>query len=68
MLERPLEPKESKYKCYKFKGVASVIIEGYVWAKDAAEAVELAYNGEYEELDSTEIEEVIEINSVEVYD
>ncbi len=68
MLERALEPKESKEKCYYFKGVAMVTIEGYVWAKDAEEALELAYNREYEEIDSTEVEEVIEINKVEEID
>lgn len=67
MLERPLEPQESKYKCYKFKGVATCIIEGFVWAKNAYEAAELAYNLEYEEIDSTEIEEMIEIDEIKEY-
>lgn len=68
MKERPLEPQESEFKCYKFKGVATAIIKGYVWAKNAHEAAELAYTGGYEEIDSTEIEEVLEIDSVEEYE
>lgn len=67
MKERPLEPQESKLKCYKFKGVATCIIEGYVWAENAQEAEELANTGGYEEIDSTVIDEVIEINEVKEY-
>ncbi len=67
MLERPLEPQESKYRCYKFKGVATVTIEGFVWAENAQEAEELAYTGGYEEIDSTVIDEVIEINEIKEY-
>lgn len=68
MIERPLEPQESKLKCYKFKGVANVLIEGIVWAEDPQEALELAYTGGYEEVDFNEIDEIIEINDVEEID
>ena len=65
--ERPLEPQESKYKCYKFKGVATCIIEGYVWAKDAHEAEELGLNREYEEIDDYEIDEIHELEELKEY-
>ena len=67
MIERPLEPQEGKVKCYKFKGVAACIIEGFVWAETAQEAIELAYTGGYEEIDSTIVDEIIEIDEVKEY-
>lgn len=62
--ERDLEPPEEKEKCFTFKGTASAIIKGYVYAKDKTEAIEKIYNGEYDiedyEFDNEEIDEIKE--------
>jgi hypothetical protein len=65
--ERPLEPQESEFKCYRFTATATATIKGFVWAKNPIEAELLVHNREYEEIVDTELEEVIDVEDLEEF-
>lgn len=62
--EQRLEPPESKEKCFVFTATCQARITGYVWAKDAGEAVAMIENGEWEGLDDWDFIDYFEVDDI----
>ena len=64
MTERPLEPPESKNKCYQFDFNASISGYGIVYAEDIDQAREFINNKEYDDIIDTYNMEIEEITNI----
>ncbi len=62
--EPVLSIKDDDYKCFVFKGMASADIEGYVYAHDKSEAMELIEKSLIEELTSIKNIKIEAISSI----
>ena len=64
----PSAPENNEYKCYRFKAVATVFLEGYVYAKENDSIHELIESKKWEELENTEVIDVERILEIEKVD